>query len=63
VTAPKLAITDSDPSSTTADAVVVGTVQGPDGLALAAGSEAVNAAFDGALLDVLDAVGASGRAD
>ncbi|NUU19925.1 MAG: leucyl aminopeptidase [Streptomycetaceae bacterium] len=63
MTAPKLAITDSDLSSTTADAVVVGTVQGPDGLALAGGTEAVNAAFDGALLDVLDAVGASGKAD
>ncbi|WP_367131032.1 leucyl aminopeptidase [Saccharothrix sp. HUAS TT1] len=63
MTAPKLAITDSDLSSTTADAVVVGTVQGPDGLALAAGSEAVDAAFDGGLLDVLDAVGASGKAD
>ncbi|MEU4739620.1 leucyl aminopeptidase [Actinosynnema sp. NPDC023658] len=63
MTAPKLAITDSDPSSTTADAVVVGTVQGPDGLALAAGSEAVAAAFDGGLLDLLDAVGASGKAE
>ncbi|ONI87274.1 leucyl aminopeptidase [Saccharothrix sp. ALI-22-I] len=63
MTAPKLVITDSDLSSITADAVVVGTLQAPDGLALAGASEAVNAAFDGALLDVLEAVGATGKAD
>ncbi|QFZ17399.1 leucyl aminopeptidase [Saccharothrix syringae] len=63
MTAPKLAITDSDLSTTAADAVVVGTVQGPDGLSLAGGAEAVDTAFDGGLVDVLAALGASGKQD
>ena len=63
MTAPKLAITDSDPSTTTADVVVVGTTQGPDGLALAGAADAVDAAFDGGLLDVLRTVGATGKAE
>ncbi|MBB5959863.1 leucyl aminopeptidase [Saccharothrix tamanrassetensis] len=63
MTAPKLAITDSDPSTTNADAVVVGTIQGPDGLALAGAADAVAAAFDGGLLTVLNTVGATGKAD
>ncbi|MBW4721687.1 leucyl aminopeptidase [Saccharothrix obliqua] len=63
MTAPKLAITDSELSTTAADAVVVGTIQGPDGLVLAGGAEAVDAAFDGGLLDVLGTLGATGKAD
>ncbi|XVV05551.1 leucyl aminopeptidase [Actinosynnema sp. CA-248983] len=63
MTPPKLAITDSDPSTTTADAVVVGTLQGPDGLALAGAADAVNAAFDGGLVDVLSTLGATGKAE
>ncbi|MFD7656472.1 leucyl aminopeptidase [Actinosynnema sp. NPDC059797] len=63
MTAPKLAITDSDLSTTNVDAVVVGTIQGPGGLVLAGGAEAVDAAFDGGLVDVLGAVGATGRQD
>ncbi|MBP2334361.1 leucyl aminopeptidase [Saccharothrix coeruleofusca] len=62
MTAPKLAITDSDLTAT-ADAVVVGVLQGPDGPALVSSAEAVNAAFDGTLLDVLGALGASGKAE
>ncbi|GAA1301218.1 leucyl aminopeptidase [Saccharothrix xinjiangensis] len=63
MTAPKLAITDSDLSTTNVDAVVVGTIQGPGGLVLAGGAEAVDTAFDGGLVDVLGAVGARGRQD
>ncbi|MBY8849559.1 leucyl aminopeptidase, partial [Saccharothrix sp. MB29] len=61
--APKLAITDSDLSSTAADVVVIGTTQGPAGPALAGASEAVDAAFDGGLLGVLETLGASGKAE
>ncbi|KAA2264350.1 leucyl aminopeptidase [Solihabitans fulvus] len=63
MTAPKLALTDSDLSTLTVDAVVVGTVQGPDGLALAAGSETVAAAFDGKLPALLETLGATGKAE
>ncbi|WP_433270016.1 leucyl aminopeptidase [Actinosynnema sp. CS-041913] len=63
MTAPKLAITDSDPSTTAADVIVVGTLQGPDGLVLADSAGAVDAAFDGGLADVLGTVGATGKAD
>ncbi|GLZ36177.1 putative cytosol aminopeptidase [Lentzea sp. NBRC 105346] len=61
MTAPKLALTEGDLSSITADAVVVGTLQGPDGLALAPGAEAVDAAFDGTLVETLRTLGASGK--
>ncbi|GAA3459054.1 leucyl aminopeptidase [Saccharothrix longispora] len=61
--APKLAITDSDLSSTAADVVVIGTTQGPAGPSLAGASEAVDAAFDGGLLGVLETLGASGKAE
>ncbi|MFT7837337.1 leucyl aminopeptidase [Saccharothrix sp. BKS2] len=63
MTAPKLVITDSDLSTTDVDAVVVGTIQGPEGLVLAGGAEAVDAAFDGGVLGVLVALGATGRQD
>jgi leucyl aminopeptidase len=63
VTAPKLALTEGDLSTTAADAVVVGTLQGADGLELAPGAEAVDAAFDGALLEVLGTLRATGKAD
>lgn len=46
-----------------ADAVVVGTVRGPDGVALAAGGDAVDEALGGRLLDALRALGATGRPD
>ncbi|MEU5695711.1 leucyl aminopeptidase [Actinosynnema sp. NPDC020468] len=63
MTAPKLAITDSDPISTAVDAVVIGTLQGRDGVVLAGAAEGVNAAYEGALLQVLTTVGASGKAE
>jgi len=63
VTTPKLALTDSTAASATADAVVIGTVQGADGLRLAPGAEGLDEAFDGGLLDTLVLLGASGKAD
>ncbi|GGM54231.1 putative cytosol aminopeptidase [Longimycelium tulufanense] len=63
MTLPKLALTDSDPAGLPVDAVVVGTVQGPDGLELAPGAEPVDAAFGGGLLELLKLLGATGKAD
>ncbi|WHT21208.1 leucyl aminopeptidase [Crossiella sp. CA-258035] len=63
MTAPKLALIDSDPKSVATDAVVIGTVQGSDGVLLAPGAEQVDAAFDGELSTLLSALGATGKAD
>jgi leucyl aminopeptidase len=45
------------------DAVVIGTLSGPSGLALAPGADAVDAALGGRLLAALRTVGAKGRPD
>ncbi|GAB3876264.1 leucyl aminopeptidase [Kibdelosporangium lantanae] len=63
MTAPKLALSDTAVTETTADVVVIGTVQEGDGFALAPGSEAVDEAFDGTLVDVLTTLGATGKAE
>ncbi|WP_414937992.1 leucyl aminopeptidase [Amycolatopsis sp. cmx-11-51] len=66
MTVPKLALTENAEAAlakTRADVVVIGTLQGEDGLALAAGSSVADAAFDGKLADVLGTLGASGKAD
>lgn len=66
MTVPKLALTENAEAAlakTRADVVVIGTLQGEDGLALAAGSSVADAAFDGKLTDVLGTLGASGKAD
>jgi leucyl aminopeptidase len=63
---PKLALAENSEatlSKTRADVIVIGTVQGEDGLTLAAGSDVANAAFDGKLADVLSTLGASGKAE
>ncbi|MCP2165272.1 leucyl aminopeptidase [Goodfellowiella coeruleoviolacea] len=60
---PKLALTDNEIARRSADAVVIGTVQGEDGLVLADGAAAVDAAFEGRLRDLLDTLGATGRAE
>ncbi|HEY1570525.1 MAG TPA: leucyl aminopeptidase [Pseudonocardiaceae bacterium] len=63
---PKLSLTSSEPddvAALVADTIVVGTVQGPDGPTLAPGAEAVDAALDGKLLDLLISLGAAGKAD
>jgi len=63
VPSPKLALTDAAVTAAAVDALVVGTVQGADGVRFAAGSEDVDAAFDGGLLELLTLLGASGKAD
>ncbi|GDY30413.1 leucyl aminopeptidase [Gandjariella thermophila] len=63
MTAPKFAVTSGAPTGLATDALVVGTVAGAEGLALAPGAEDVEAAFDGGLLDLLSALGATGKAD
>jgi leucyl aminopeptidase len=63
VTAPKFAATSGAPTDLATEALVVGTVQGHEGLELAPGTEDVDAAFDGGLLELLQALGATGKAD
>jgi leucyl aminopeptidase len=63
VTLPKLAMTSTAVTSTAADAVIIGILQNGEGIALAPGSEPVDAAFDGGLLAVLDTLGATGKDD
>jgi leucyl aminopeptidase len=63
VTLPKLALSTTAIADTAADAVVIGMVQNGDGVTLTSGSEGVDTAFDGGLLDVLDTLGATGKAD
>ncbi|WP_007027413.1 leucyl aminopeptidase [Saccharomonospora iraqiensis] len=63
---PKLSLSENTEAAlakTRAEVVVVGTVRGADGLELAAGAEAVDAAFDGELADVLTTMGATGKAE
>jgi leucyl aminopeptidase len=50
-------------SPATADIIVIGTVTTPDGLALAAGAQVVDASLGGVLLDALRVVEATGRLD
>jgi leucyl aminopeptidase len=63
VTTPTLRLTDASVTTATVDALVVGTVCGDDGPHLLPGNEEVDAAFDGALIDVLKVLGARGNAD
>ncbi|SDZ12129.1 leucyl aminopeptidase [Amycolatopsis xylanica] len=64
MTVPKLALSDNSEaalSKTRADVVVIGTVQGEDGVRLAAGADVADAAFEGKLAEVLTTLGASGK--
>ncbi|CAM00961.1 leucyl aminopeptidase [Saccharopolyspora erythraea NRRL 2338] len=63
MTTPKLALTDGAVAKLTVEALIIGTVAGPDGVELAPGSEQVAAAFDGDLAKVLASLGATGKAD
>ncbi|MBE9373178.1 leucyl aminopeptidase [Saccharopolyspora sp. HNM0983] len=63
MTTPKLALTDTAPAKLAVDALVIGTVQGADGLELGPGAEQVASAFDGDLRQVLSSLGANGKAD
>jgi leucyl aminopeptidase len=64
VTAPKLALSDIAVTEATADVVVIGTVQQAGGtFFLAPGSETVDAAFEGQLVEILSTLGATGKAE
>ncbi|MBA2415187.1 MAG: leucyl aminopeptidase [Geodermatophilaceae bacterium] len=58
-----LTLTDTDLADLTADAVVIGLLNGEGGPSLAPGAEAVDVALGGRLLDALVALGASGAED
>jgi leucyl aminopeptidase len=62
-TLPRLQTATSGAPGLKADAVVVGVVAGPKGLALAPGSEEVAATFGKALLTALRDLGATGKAE
>ncbi|MBV9844465.1 MAG: leucyl aminopeptidase [Kutzneria sp.] len=61
--APKLALTGSDLVGLAADAVIVGTLRGSDGVVLAPGAESVAAAFGAELPALLTLLGATGKAE
>ena len=65
MTSPKLSLTTTTADEATADAVIIGTVQGGNGtgVTLAPGSERIDAAFGGTLAEVLRTVGATGAQD
>jgi leucyl aminopeptidase len=58
-----LQISQSAPRDAHADAIVIGVIQGPDGPLLAPGTEDVDAALGGRLVQTLSALGATGRQD
>jgi leucyl aminopeptidase len=58
-----LTLSSTRPSGFKADALVIGVVQGPKGLALAPGSEDVAKAFGKGLLPALTGLGATGKAE
>ncbi|MEO3871432.1 leucyl aminopeptidase [Nonomuraea sp. B12E4] len=55
-------LNSADPVSIDTDALIVGFRSGPDGPRPATGAEALDAAFNGKLADILDAVTFSGKA-
>jgi leucyl aminopeptidase len=61
--APKLSLTTTAAAEATVDAVLIGTVQDGEDVALAPGAEQIDAAFDGGLAAVLATLGATGKAD
>ncbi|MDQ3824252.1 MAG: leucyl aminopeptidase [Actinomycetota bacterium] len=63
MTTPTLRLTDASVTTATVDALVVGTLCGEEGPRLLPGNEEVDAAFDGALIDLLVVLGARGKAD
>ena len=63
MTTPTLCLTDTSVTTATVDALVVGTMSDEDGVRLLPGNEEVDAAFDGALADLLRVLGARGKAD
>jgi leucyl aminopeptidase len=58
-----LSLSTSSAAEIDADAVVVGVAQGPDGLVLATGADALDTALGGGLVAALTGLGATGRAE
>ena len=58
-----LTISTESARNVAADAVLIGILQGPDGLVLAPGAQDVDAALDGTLAATLTALGATGKQD
>lgn len=63
LTTPKLALTDTAASKVAVEALVIGTLEGAEGVELAPGTEDAAGAFDGDLTSVLSSLGATGKAD
>jgi len=63
VTTNPLTISTESARNVAADAVLIGILQGPDGLVLAPGAQDVDAALDGTLAATLTALGATGKQD
>jgi leucyl aminopeptidase len=63
LSAPKLSLATGSAAEAAVDAVIIGTLQDGEQVALAPGAEQVDAAFDGKLADVLATLGATGKAD
>ncbi|WP_291414612.1 leucyl aminopeptidase [Actinophytocola sp.] len=63
MSAPKLSLTTTAATDAAVDAVIIGTVQDGEHVALAPGGEQVDAGFDGTLAGVLATLGASGKPD
>ncbi|WP_116110491.1 leucyl aminopeptidase [Amycolatopsis ruanii] len=66
MTVPKLALIENTGAAlgkSRAEVVVIGTLQGDKAVTLAPGAEAVDAAFDGKLAELLATVGATGKAE
>jgi leucyl aminopeptidase len=63
VTATPLTLSQADPREVTADAIIIGLLQGAEGPVLAAGAEQVDAAFGGELTATLTTLGATGKQD
>ncbi len=57
-----ISLSRSDATNAKSDVVVVGVVKGEGGVTLPAGTESVNQAYDGKLRDVLESLGATGKA-
>ncbi len=63
MTTPTLCLTDTSVTTATVDALVVGIISGEEGPQLLPGNEEVDAAFDGALAELLRVLGARGKTD
>jgi leucyl aminopeptidase len=57
-----ISLKKSDAASVKSDAVVIGVVKDKGGVRLPAGTESLNAAYGGRLTDLLEDLGASGKA-